>query len=162
MDAEVQRPLPFVRQPDVIVWLPGFVRGKGRPRTRVITTKTGQSFAHHYTDAETRSYEGQLRFAAEEEMDGRPAIDEMMRCRVTAIFQPPASLLKRKQAHIAQGGYIRQAVKPDGDNIMKCLDAFKGVVWTDDSRVAEWLIRKYYGLRPGLLVEVWCLGDDLI
>jgi Holliday junction resolvase RusA-like endonuclease len=162
MDAQVHRLLPETAPPDLEIWLPGDVHGKGRPRTRIMKTRDGRQFAHHYTDAQTRSYEAQLKYAAEQAMDGRRQIDEAMRCRVTAIFAIPASFSKQKRA-LALDGSLRHIVKPDGDNLLKCVgDGLNKVVWTDDCRVAEWAIRKFFGLQPGLFIEIWCMGGSML
>jgi len=140
-------------RPDVSVWLPGIPRGKGRPRSMVMRRKdTGRPYVNVYTDEETVSYEAELKFAAEKAMCGRKPIDQAMRCRVTALFPYLSSWSPKKRLDM-----VYHFVKPDGDNIMKCCDAFKGVVWSDDSRVSEWMIRKLYDDFPGLLIEVWII-----
>lgn len=139
-------------RPDVSVWLPGIPRGKGRPRSRIQSKRDGGQFVQTYTPAATRSYEAELKFAAEKAMDGWKPYDEAMCCRVTAIFPWPSSWSEKKKLQVTN-----HTVKPDGDNILKCLDALKGVVWSDDSRVSEWLIRKIYDDIPGLLIEVWVI-----
>ena len=140
-------------RPDVSVWLPGIPRGKGRPRSMVMRKRdTCRPFVHVYSDGETVSYEAELKFAAEKAMRGRRPLDEAMCCRVTALFPWPGSWSEKKKLQITN-----HTVKPDGDNILKCLDALKGVVWSDDSRVSEWLIRKIFDDIPGLLIEVWVI-----
>src|SRR5882672_10368029 len=105
-------------RPDVSVWLPGIPRGKGRPRSMVMRRKdTGRPYVNVYTDQETVSYEAELKFAAEKAMRGRKPIDEAMCCRVMALFPWPASWSDKKKLQI-----VNHAVKPDGDNILKCLD----------------------------------------
>jgi len=73
--------------------------------------------------------------------------------KLVAIFPVPASWSRRKRAD-ALAGVIRPTVKPDGDNIQKCCDAFNGVIWRDDAQVVTWTGRKIYGERPGLHIEV--------
>ncbi len=46
-------------------------RGKERARSRVVTTKSGKTFASHYTPAKTREYEAILACIASREMVGK-------------------------------------------------------------------------------------------
>jgi Holliday junction resolvase RusA-like endonuclease len=163
MDAAVAAALPAVkRAPDIVVTLNGHPRGKGRPRSRIATGKAGQQFVSVYTDKETRTYEAMLRYAAERAMavgipQGTPRapLDCALRVRVTAVFLPPASWSGKKRRE-ALAGIVRPTGKPDGDNLLKCVgDALNGVVWRDDSLVVEWVIRKFYGERPMLVIETW-------
>lgn len=147
-------------KPDITVWMPGLVRGKGRPRSRIMHKRDGSQFVHTYNPSETRHYEAELKFAAEQAMKKLGAgklFDEALRVRITAMFAYPSSWSAKKRSNI-----LHHATKPDGDNIMKCVgDAFNKVVWFDDSRVSEWIIRKYYDDTPGLLVEVWRTWEGL-
>lgn len=137
----------------VSIHLPGPVRGKGRHRSRIAKARDGRSFIANYADTATRSYEGMLRAAAADAMDGRPPLDGPVLVKILAVFAVPASWSRRKRAE-ALDGITRPTVKPDGDNIMKCCDALNGIVWRDDAQVVAWTGRKVYGERPGLSVEV--------
>lgn len=35
-------------------------------------------------------------------------------------------------------------VKPDWDNLAKCVDAWEGVMWTNDSRIVDARVQKFY------------------
>lgn len=137
----------------IAIELPGPVRGKGRHRSRIAKARDGRPFIANYADAATRSYEGMLRTAAADAMDGRPLLDGPVLVKIVAAFAVPGSWSKRKRAD-ALAGVIRPTVKPDGDNIMKCCDALNGIVWRDDAQVVTWTGRKVYGERPGLFIEV--------
>jgi Holliday junction resolvase RusA-like endonuclease len=164
VDAIITPALPVARrEADVTVVLKGHPRGKGRPRSRVATSKAGKPFVAVYTDQETRTYEAMLRHAADQAT--RAAIpgaafiwaplDCALRVRVTAIFLPPASWSGRKRRE-AIAGIVRPTGKPDGDNLLKCVgDALNGVVWRDDSVVVEWVIRKFFGEQPMIMIETW-------
>jgi Holliday junction resolvase RusA-like endonuclease len=155
LDMTVANSLPAQkREPDVLVWLPGPPRGKGMPRSRIVTTRSGLQFASHYTDPETRNYEQQLKAAGEKAMLGRLPFDCALRCRVTAVFPIPKSMSKRDQA-LAREGIIRPTSKPDDDNLLKCRDALKGVVFRDDALFVESVVRKFFSDRPGYQLEVW-------
>lgn len=137
----------------IVITLPGPVRGKGRHRSRIAKARDGRTFIANYADAATRSYEGMLRTVAAAVMGGRPPIEGPVLVKLVAVFAVPASWSKRKRAE-ALAGLIRPTVKPDGDNILKCCDALNGIVWRDDAQVVSAAIRKVYGERPGLTIEV--------
>jgi Holliday junction resolvase RusA-like endonuclease len=161
LDTAVAAALPKAkRDPDVVIELPGFVKGKGRPRSRIATGRGGQQFVAVYTDSETRSYEAMLRFAGEQAMrqnDNRTRLpfECALRVRVTAVFVVPKSR-SRRDTEQSLAGIIRPTGKPDCDNILKCVgDSLNGVVWRDDSIIVDLMIRKFYGIHPMLLIEVW-------
>lgn len=143
--------------PDVVINLPGVPRGKGRPRTRVISRKGGgPAFAHVYTDAETRNYEAMLRYAGEQQMKGRPLHAGGVFLILTAAFPVPASWSQKKQA-AALRGEIYHLGRPDSDNLLKEMDSFNGVVWKDDSQVVEAIVKKKYSNKPEMRFEIWFL-----
>lgn len=132
----------------IVIRLDGTVRGKGRPRF----ARVGQ-FVRTFTDAQTRTYEGRLSDAAAEAMDGHPLIEGPVLLKLVATFGVPASWSKRKQAD-ALTGIIRPTGRPDWENIAKLTDALNGIVWRDDAQVVTATVRKVYGERPGLAIEV--------
>ena len=137
----------------VTISLAGAPRGKGRPRFRAVTTKSGQHFNTAYTDSETQKYEAALRARAQDAMNGRPPLTGALRATIFAAFPIPASWSQKKQAQ-ALKGIVRPTVKPDLDNIFKDLDALNHVVFVDDSQIVEAIIRKVYSDRPRLTVEI--------
>jgi Holliday junction resolvase RusA-like endonuclease len=144
----------MIREPDVLVWLPGHPRGKGAPRSRIATTRGGLQFVHHYPDPETKAYEDDIKTAGMKAMVGRLPFDCPLRGRLTAFFRIPKSMPKRDRI-LAREGIIRPSVKPDDDNILKCRDALRSIVFRDDALFVETLIRKFYGDQPGWKLEVW-------
>lgn len=61
-------------------------------------------------------------------------------------------------------GLRRKSTRPDLDNIAKAVkDAAKGVLWLDDSQVAELVVRKFYAPQdapPGVELRIWGLAED--
>jgi Holliday junction resolvase RusA-like endonuclease len=143
--------------PAVRIWMEGAPRGKGRPRSRIVHTRSGSQFISVYTDAETRAYETALSYAGKAAMSKarlpRP-FHCPLRVRVTAVFDVPESWTLKKRDEALQG-IIRPTGKPDCDNIGKSVDSFNEIVWIDDAQIVDMMIRKFYGAKPGLLVEVW-------
>jgi Holliday junction resolvase RusA-like endonuclease len=124
----------------------GVPQGKGRPR---FVRSSGIAF----TPAHTRTYEANLKYAAQEAMAGQSPVEGPVRVKVEALFPIPASWSRRKQNE-ALAGALWPTKKPDADNILKMLDAFNEVVFRDDAQIVEATIRKVYSDRPALRVTV--------
>lgn len=138
----------------VRITLPGAPRGKGRPRSRIAATKTGQQFVQVYTDSDTRKYENALGFAAMAAMRGRKPFDCPLEVTVVAYFDVPKSWSKTK-TDSALLGRIRPVTKPDADNIEKsALDACKSIAFADDSQVVDVHTQKFYSLSPRLEITI--------
>ena len=129
--------------------LAGPPRGKGRGRAFV--GKSGH--ASVYTDAKTRSYEAQIRFAAQQAMQGRPPTGLPVRLLMSVFFAIPVSWSKRQRER-ALCGATWPTVKPDADNSLKLSDALNGIVFDDDKQVVIATVFKSYAEKPGLLIEV--------
>lgn len=130
----------------ITIELAGVPRGKGRPR---FVKATGIAF----TPARTRSYESDLKLAAQDVMDGRPPLDCPLRVVVTAMMPVPRSWSRVKQ-RLALLGALLPTGRPDWENIAKCLDALNQVVWRDDALIVDGRIVKQYSERPALRIEV--------
>lgn len=130
----------------IFIELCGVPQGKGRPRF----ARSG-SFA--YTPSNTRKFEADLKYQAQEAMAGRPPVEGPLDCLVVALFPIPKRFSKKMKA-AALAGQIRPTGRPDWDNIAKMLDAFKEVVWRDDTQVVDGRIRKLYSDRPALQILV--------
>lgn len=132
----------------LIITIAGPVRGKGAGRAAV-----AGGHARVYQDAKTRSYEAQIRFAAQQAMAGEPPTAEPVAVWIEARLPIPVAWSKRKRT-AALDGIIRPTVKPDTNNVSKALDSLNGVVWVDDKQIVEEFVLKYYAEAPGLLVRV--------
>lgn len=150
---------------------PGHPVGKARARARIVTTRSGRQFAHHYTPEATRQHEASVGWLAQQAMGGRPPIAGPVRLLVIQTFAVPASW-SRKQRERALAGAVRPTVKPDWDNLGKLVaDALNGIVYGDDKQVASATVEKWYGPVPECEVTVTtieapplsrehCLGRD--
>lgn len=145
----VDRPFGAPLTRHCVIELAGSPKGKGRPR---FSLENG----HAYTPQPTRNYEAALRYAAQLAMKGAAPITGALRVEVLAAFAVPKSWSKKKQQQ-ALAGVIRPTGRPDGDNILKMLDSFNGVVWRDDAQAVDFRISKRYSDRPRLHVEVEAL-----
>lgn len=147
------------------VSMPPFVRveyevdplGWERTGARIITPRDGRpQFILFYTPEQTRQYEEALKQLAALAMRRKQIVDGPCAIRITATMRVPKSWTV-KERDAALTGVMMPITRPDFDNIAKMVDAFKGVIWTDDTRVVRALIIKQYGERPSLLVEVYLL-----
>jgi len=127
--------------------VPGTPIAKGRPRM----TKQG----HTYTPAKTRNYEADLRVLAKQRMRGKAPMAGPLTVEITAYMPMPASWPKWKRELVNEDGvFIRHTSKPDVDNLGKIIDGLNGVVWVDDSQIADLVIRKRYDEKPRLTIIV--------
>ena len=72
---------------------------------------------------------------------------------VYAFFPIPTSW-PESDRRAAREGKRFPTGKPDWENIGKCLDAFKNIVWVDDAQVIDGRVVKLYSSKPCLRVEV--------
>lgn len=108
-----------------------------------------------YKDRRDESYEADIRLAYRAALRAGNRPDwtgkDPLALDMTAFFPVPASWsMKKKEKALA--GAIRPTVKPDGDNVLKQIDALNGVAFEDDSQIVEMRVRKLYGAVPCLAV----------
>lgn len=127
--------------------------GWQRTGLRVVTPKGKKPFATIYTPAETRAYQRAVALAAKVAMKGQGPLAGPLRLLVIAFMPVPASWSGRKR-DAALAGTLRPTVKPDYDNIIKQMDALKGIVWTDDVQVVDGRAVKLYAENPRLRIEI--------
>ena len=70
-------------------------------------------------------------------------------------YLPPKSMRKCDLRRIEDGEIVYKITKPDVDNLTKgTQDALNGVVWRDDAIIADYHIRKFYGMKPYIRLRV--------
>lgn len=127
----------------------GKPQGKGRARA----FRRGNMIGH-YTPENTRTYEGLIRSAAIEAMNGRTRIEGPVELRLNAIFDVPDSYSQRKRSD-ALAGNIKPTKKPDLDNIIKAFcDGMNGVVFKDDVQIVHGEYVKKYGPQAKVVAIV--------
>lgn len=134
----------------------GKVQPQQRPRHSVVKTKDGRVFSHTYEDAKSRDFKASLHLIAQERMKGlgKDVIDTPLAMKIMVDIKIPKSFSKKKTA-LAMDGAIAPSVKPDIDNILKSvMDAFNGVVYTDDKLVTDVAVQKRYSKNDGLIAEI--------
>ena len=128
--------------PYVEFFAPGNPRGWARPRA------CGKRF---FTDPQDAAWREVIAVAA---LPHRPAALFDCACRATLQMQfaPPMSW-SRPRRQDALGKFKWH--KPDQDNLCKAVfDATEGIVFTNDSRIAEVRMRKIYSRTPGVHVRI--------
>jgi Holliday junction resolvase RusA-like endonuclease len=132
----------------IVIELPGKPQGKERPRLG----RHGKV----YTPVATKSYEGDLGWAAKIAMNGRKPLWGPLRVTVTAFIAIPESY-KHEDRRRALAGELWP--RTDTDNYAKAaLDALNGIAYLDDSQVVDLRARKAYAVEPLTRIEIEPLG----
>lgn len=134
-------------QRTVQIIIEGPLRGKARIRSK------GRQF---FKDGKTRKAETQIAWAAKLAMNGSKPFTGPVTLDIIIHKLPPKSWpkAKREAAHYVVG-------KPDWDNTGKLIsDALNGIVYVDDSQVAEGHVRRRYGPKDVTCVLVTALPES--
>ena len=126
----------------------GQPQGKGRART---VTHGGK--VHSYTPHKTAEYEQLIRWSYQMAYPLEKPLTGAVEMNIRAVFAVPKSWPLRRR-HEALAGLIPVTVKPDCDNIMKCMDALNGIAWEDDKQITFASVEKVYGIDPRLEIEL--------
>ena len=127
----------------------GDPHGKGRPRFR----KFG-NFVSTYTDAKTKSYELEVKFAARQAMGSSPPLEGPVRLDLIIKLPVPESYSK-KRTQACLSGSEWPTKKPDWDNVAKSIaDAMNDVVFVDDTQIVIARVVKVYSAESGVDVKV--------
>lgn len=118
--------------------VPGQPVAKGRPR---FNTRTGRA----YTPEKTIDYENKVRRIYKKEVNHY--FDGYIRLTVIAYYKIAKSDSKKKKEQKLNGD-LRPSIKPDLDNIIKCIDSLNGLAFKDDSFIVEVHAEKYYSDEP--------------
>jgi len=127
--------------PSITFEVPGIPVGKGRARHATRKRKGGGTYIATITPDKTVNYEAQLKKFAADAMEaaGLSPMEGPLRVRVLAVFPKPPSW-SREKAEATEW----HTIKPDSDNILKCLDGLNAIAWRDDSQIADVGILKRY------------------
>jgi Holliday junction resolvase RusA-like endonuclease len=143
----------MVSEPDIRFTVPGVPRAWQRTGERIVNTKDGRQFIHHFTRGQTKGEYGAIKLFAERAMEGRPPFVGPLDFRLSAFVVIPPSWSQRKRQQ-ALAGLILPASRPDLDNYAKMKDALKGITWSDDAQVTDEHLWKRYSDRPRVVIEI--------
>ena len=119
--------------------------GKERPR---VNTMTGRVYTPTKTFEEKVKWAFKGKYNIATELSTKP-----FKAKITAIFEPPKSLSKKKKEELLFK--VDYTKKPDVDNIAKIiLDSLNGLAYKDDSQVSALLVLKDYGTENKIIVEL--------
>jgi len=148
-------------EPYVTITMPIEAEGKRAHNSRVVF-KNGKPFVMHYPDPKMVAHEAAIAKYARIAVMGLPLLrGEAVSIAIEAHFVPPKSWSKRGVAD-ALAGRMAHLSKPDWDNVAKSVcDAFKGIVWDDDSRVVMGQVQKSWAAEPMIRVTIWKWFEDV-
>jgi Holliday junction resolvase RusA-like endonuclease len=124
------------------------VGGKGRPRTRIVYSG-GKPVAVIYPDPESAKTEKLIKGLAFVKMVGQPMFEGPVELKIEIFLPRPKSWTRKKCA--SPSGFFA-TVKPDVDNVAKLIaDAFNKTVWTDDTQIADLVVRRRHWDQPPMV-----------
>jgi len=102
---------------------------KGRPRA----TKSGRI----YTPAKTRAYEDMLRVATKDSpmFTGKVTVNLIFHFLIPKSRRTGKKKVEHMEPHLQ---------RPDLDNLIKCIDAFNGSIWLDDTQIYAITASKFW------------------
>jgi Holliday junction resolvase RusA-like endonuclease len=113
----------------IIFTVPGKPTGKGRPRFasrgKYVTT---------YTPEKTANYENWIKVCFMKDYPDFKPLEEPLRLTFIATFIKPKSNKMKFPT-----------IKPDCDNLIKCMDALNGIAFLDDKQIVSVLAEKKWG-----------------
>ena len=132
--------------------------GQPRPRFDPRTTRT-------YTPEQATSYKSYVKWLvvdAKRKQGWDIVNDGPVDVLIEAFYPIPTSWSKKKKEQ-AKSGVIYPTVKPDFDNVEKCvLDAMSGIVYGDDKQICDCTTRKRYSLEPRVEILVMPIAEGFI
>lgn len=135
-------------------FIPGDIRGKGRPRSRVCGKPGSKQFVQVYSQKEDVHYENlvKLTFMNAAQKDGWKMVEQgvPVKAEFTCMFERPASMKTKRNINIK---YAMK--KPDFDNIEKIIcDPLNKIAYYDDSQIVSATIDKIFAddNPPGVIV----------
>lgn len=134
--------------------IPGEPVAQGRPRVSTIG-----GFPRVYDPPKSKKYKEMVGGVARQHV--KTPLDESLKVKIDVYRQIPKSFSKKKTLE-AQSGLLRPITKPDIDNYIKgILDGCNGIVWTDDSKVVDLHVSKFYSSEPRVEIDVSVLENQL-
>jgi Holliday junction resolvase RusA-like endonuclease len=126
--------------------IPGPPVAQARPRATRIANSV-----RLYDPANVRDYKNYIKMIASQAMQGKPLIDEPICVSITLVLQKPKSWPKKR---------VHADTKPDLDNYCKAIcDGMEGVVYTNDSRIVDLILRKRLGDKPCCYIGVYSVAN---
>lgn len=134
-------------------WVPCCPVAQPRQRQRVVSAG-GRNFSHNYTPTKhpVNALKSAIQVAARAVYQGAP-LEGALRLTLTFILPRPKAMCWKKRPTPR----ARHVCKPDVDNLTKPVDCLTGLLWRDDSQIAELHVEKYIAAgdeAPGVEVVI--------
>jgi Holliday junction resolvase RusA-like endonuclease len=110
-------------------------------------------FVQQYPEPKSEAFKKTLAQVAVLFMRGRAPTENPVAMVMHVFRQIPESWSKRDKEAAAVGA-ILPGSKPDDDNYLRLRDAFRGIIWRDDSQCCDSRVIKRYDTSPALRIEV--------
>lgn len=128
--------------------IPGIPQPQGRPRAG----RRGNKIVM-YDPKESKEYKRYVALIAKQHAP-KTLLEGALSVRIKIYREIPKSTTKKDRALIFEG-IKRPVTKPDTDNYVKSvLDACNGIIYQDDSQVADLYASKFYSDNPRVEIEV--------
>lgn len=132
------------------ITIPGAPCGKARHRT----TRAGIQ----YTPKETVNYQALVKQTFQAAYPDWIPTNAAVEMTFTAIMEIPKSVSEKKRLGMMTGA-IRPGKAPDWDNIGKVIcDPLNKILYRDDRQVVNGHVKKYYGEKPRVEVDIEVLA----
>lgn len=134
----------------------GTPQPKQSARFAIRKGRSGSNFLQKYQSKEVVQNEKNIAFDVKSQLpEGFIPFSGALKVKAIFVFPPLKSFPKAKLNSLAAGSTIYKTTKPDlTDNLMKgTMDAMNGLVFTDDSIIAEVESKKIFGLVPRIELE---------
>ena len=140
----------------VVITIPGKPVAWARAGVRVVKAG-GKTFAQHYTNSQTRSFEQRVAECGRRALGNKPPFDCPVVVAMLFRREPPKSVNKAARAAML-AGLTAPGTKPDLTNYAKGVeDALNGIAFVDDSLIVEIHLSKAYAETAGIdvLIRPW-------
>lgn len=133
--------------------IPGIPVPQGRPRAGKVKYGRRKGKTTMYDPAESKEYKKYVALIAKQHAP-KTLLEGALSVRIKIYREIPKSTTKKDRALIFEG-IKRPVTKPDTDNYVKSvLDACNGIIYQDDSQVADLYASKFYSDNPRVEIEV--------
>lgn len=140
--------------------IPGIPQAKQSARFRIQKSKkTDKSFVMSYQKRKVVDNASNIgKVALSQLPSGFTPYDCAIAVTARFIFPPLSSWNKATKLLFESGEIIYKTSKPDGDNLQKAIfDGLNGIVYVDDSRIAQIAVQKIYGKEPMIELDFFKL-----
>jgi len=144
----------------IAIEIPGIPVAKARPRSKIITPKSGKSpFVTHYTPKKTSNFENKVAYGFRKKYCGPPT-EGPCAIEIKMYFPIPKAWPKYKKKEALEKP-VPVIKRPDIDNLIKSiLDGLNSVAYLDDNQVYKIECSKWYGIEPRTEIYIDFINNE--